>query len=689
MKYQEMFRESEEEAQERYALVTGRIASMKRENSVSEPYRDYFCQVAEFIGLADMILQKEEAGELDDRTMEECREMNERLYADVLPDRYKDSYANPVAATKRLGTKFGKLFCFLYAEIRAMAGYAFEGRKMDMTILCELFVEIYNAFEAKEEPGQKEIRDILYWFFHDYSEVFAYEKVRGMTEPEYDFFNKIVTKSDLFDLRYLFRYGEYVGDCEIKTAEFINSLEEEKICSMADTITEGFRTGYEKIGKDLSKKAAVSLEFPVGFERIAKAVIFNFERLGLKTTVYRNPASSFGRSGGRKRGCYAGSYNRQYEFDHKADAAVYLDKAYVQRRLEAMRAAFETFRKQSGRYAGPVVIETFGEEPFQPAIKPEAVSLDEAQNDLSVFLADCAGKMTNEYIPGDERSFTIISYPVPAIGSRFEEIFRETAKINALDAMQYQTMQQKLIDILDTARKVHITGRGENKTDLWVSIWPLKDKTRETAFENCVADVNIPAGEVFTSPSLKGTSGKLHVSKAYLNDLEYLDLEIDFKDGMTERYTCANFQEEEENRKLIYENLLHRNKALPMGEFAIGTNTAAYRMSKDFDIAKRLPILIAEKTGPHFALGDTCYSHAEDTEVFNPDGKEIVARDNEISIRRKEEGGKAYFNCHTDITIPYDELDCVTAVAADGSSRDVISGGKFAVPGTEELNQYL
>ena len=126
-----------------------------------------------------------------------------------------------------------------------------------------------------------------------------------------------------------------------------------------------------------------------------------------------------------------------------------------------------------------------------------------------------------------------------------------------------------------------------------------------------------------------------------------------------------------------------------MGEFAIGTNTTAYRMAKTYGIAEKLPILIAEKTGPHFAIGDTCYSHAEDTKVFNPDGKEIIARDNEISILRKDDPAKAYFHCHTDITIPYDELDAITAVLADGSCADVIRDGKFVVEGTEELNLPL
>ena len=119
---------------------------------------------------------------------------------------------------------------------------------------------------------------------------------------------------------------------------------------------------------------------------------------------------------------------------------------------------------------------------------------------------------------------------------------------------------------------------------------PLKDATKESAFENCVADVNIPVGEVFTSPVLKGTTGKLFVSQVYLNELKYLNLEIDFEDGMIRDYTCTNFEKEEECRKYIKENVLMNHETLPMGEFAIGTNTTAYRMARDFDIADKLPI---------------------------------------------------------------------------------------------------
>ena len=110
-------------------------------------------------------------------------------------------------------------------------------------------------------------------------------------------------------------------------------------------------------------------------------------------------------------------------------------------------------------------------------------------------------------------------------------------------------------------------------------------------------------------------------------------------------------------------------------------------MARDFDIADKLPILIAEKTGPHFAVGDTCYSHEEDMVTYNPDGKQIVARENDFSKLRSEDMSKAYFNCHTDITIPYDELGSICVPGKNGEKISIIEDGRFVLAGTEELNK--
>ena len=132
---------------------------------------------------------------------------------------------------------------------------------------------------------------------------------------------------------------------------------------------------------------------------------------------------------------------------------------------------------------------------------------------------------------------------------------------------------------------------------------------------------------------------------------------------------------------------MYNNETLPLGEFAIGTNTTAYMAVKKYKIEDCVPILIAEKTGPHFAIGDTCYCREEDVVSYNPDGKRLVAKENEYSKMRYSHPDKAYFNCHTDITISYDELLEVTAVEENGKETPVIRNRRFVLAGLEELNK--
>lgn len=677
-----------EDIKERYELVTERIEAIVTEENVKEPYLDYFKKTAGFLQKLNQTFTFAREGKLKEESLEALKKRNEFFYQDIFEENYERNYANPAYAVEVFGEEFGGILSFLYAELRGCIGFAYEQRMQALTIFFEFFVEIYGIFE-QEPIDKREIEQTIYWFYHDYSELFVERNVREMVDPELDFFTNLVMNADLSDMRYLYQYGEYISDSEITMAEFLLKMDEEKIQSMADTYTEGYRIGFVNMGVDLSKKKTVQIHYPIGFERVVRAAIKNFEKMGLKATISRDPVSSFFNRGNGKRNAYTPAVNKQYEYDHKDDKAYYLDKGLVERRLEVLRTSFEKLKELAYVHAGPAVIEVFGEKPFEPKNKAANAHYTESQQQLNVYYANMAGQITNEYIKGDERSFTIIAYPLPTIGAQFEEIFAETVKLNTLDYKLYQDMQQKIIDVLDSGERVHVLGSNGNKTDLTVQLYRLKNPQKETIFENCVADVNIPVGEVFTSPVLKGTNGVLHVSQVYLNELNFLNLELTFKDGMITDYSCTNFETEEENRKYIRENVLKHHDTLPMGEFAIGTNTTAYRMARDYDIAAKLPILIAEKTGPHFAVGDTCYSHMEDMSLHNPDGKEIVAKENEVAALRKEDQSKAYFNCHTDITIPYDELGSITVLRADGTSEEIIRDGRFVVAGCEELNKPL
>ena len=690
MKIQEMWRAENDRITERYDLAIGRIAAMADEKSVAEPFYDYFQRLAVFAGLIDETLRKQMREELSEVSLDELKEQNQRLYEDILPGQYEKSYADPAYAVAELGEDYGRMLSFFYAELRNGILFAFECRQTEVTILFETLIELYNMFEC-EVPKLSSVRDTLYWFVSDYSDVTVTYRVRETLDPALTFARDIIMAEDLGDLRYLYRFGDYISGTELAMAGFMNTLPQETIEKMADTFTEGYCRGFETMGRDLSCKKTIVIRYELGLERMVRQAVLNFEKLGLEAILYRAPLWSVNQSPNarRKAGYHGTSANIQYEYDHRYDSALYYDKAFKERKLAVLRTAYETYKGLARDYAGPALVETFGRDGFQPVNKPEAYAHSEQQQKLAIEYANEAMQLTNQYIPGDETSFTIIAFPLPDIGADFEEIFKETIRINTLDYEKYKAIQQSIIDALDQAEHVEITGKGSNATALSVSLHELTEPDRQTNFENCVADVNIPLGEVFTSPILKGTNGTLAVSSFYLGDIQFKDITMEFVDGMIVDYGCSNFADAGEGKALIRQQILKNHDTLPMGEFAIGTNTAAYAMAKRFGIIEKLPILIVEKMGPHFAVGDTCYSWSEDSPVYNPDGKEVIARDNEISIIRKDDVAKAYYGCHTDITIPYSELGDIEAVKADGSRIAIIRDGRFVLPGTEDLNKDL
>ncbi len=680
--------ESEENAViERYQLSIGRIKQILGENTVPTPFHDYFVQVAGFINKIDEVLQLLKQSRWDSLNEVEMKAINASLYQDILGDNYQKSYANPKVAAEKLGTQYGSMLSFLYAEIRGEIAYVYEERILYLAICNELFIEIYNCFEGETIPEYKSLEEIVYWYASDYCDVFLADRIQEQLNPEGSFATNIIEESDLSDIRYLYRFGEYISENERGTAIHLMELPEETIQKMADVYTEGYRMGFVNTGKDISKKSVVNIRYVLGFERVIRKAIQNFYVMGLKPTIYRAAVSVITKRQQHKVGYCGGIANKQYEYDHRLDQGLFLDKRYVERKLDITKNVYEKNKGLAEQFAGPAVMEVFGERPFAPVSKAEAIKLDDKQEKLAQLYDNKSSQITNQYIKGEERSFTIVAYPIPEIGADYNEIFDKVIEINTLDAKLHEKVQQIMIDALDQGKYLHIKGGEHNTTDLIVQLYRLNDVTKETIFENCVADVNIPVGEVFTSPVLKGTNGILNVSKVYLNELQYLNLTIEFIDGKITKYSCDNFAQEEENQAYIKENILMNHKSLPLGEFAIGTNTTAYVVAKQYQIEDKMPILIAEKMGPHFAVGDTCYSWSEENQIFNPNGKEIVAKDNECSILRKTDVNNAYYQCHTDITIPYEELKEITVHKEDGSAIDIIRDGRFVLPGTEILNK--
>lgn len=656
---------------EQYNTEIDKIKNINKNCKISSNLKNYFLETSEFILILKEITDKVATKEIENLSLEELKELNKRLFNDILEENYDLSYGNPDFAVKNLGKELGQILSMLYAKLREHIEDAYSYKLFAMIKDLELYNMVYSLLE-KDSEDIISLKELISSHAFEVNKMNSDLYYRKFIDKNLNYYAKIVEDSDLNDLRYLYKYDSYITDREIKIAKYFNNVSEKDMESMVKTYTEGFKRGYVLGNLDLESKKFVRIYYSIGFERMAKIACKRFADMGL-TAIYT---------------LYQPYYtNRQFKYDHRYDFALFFDEKYIELNLENRRVAGEKYKELLGTDAGPAAIETFGEKNFQPVNKETVISLTKHQQNLFSNLNRELTIQFSKYLKRNESSFTIIAYPTPDIGENFEEIFNETVKVNNLDNELYVKIQQRIIDVLDQGDYVHVLGMGKNKTDIKVNLYDLKDPSKETIFENCTADVNIPVGEVFTSPVLKGTNGKLHVTEVFLNGLKYKNLEIDLKEGMIDDYTCDNFEKEEDNKKFIKENILNNHETIPIGEFAIGTNTTAYMMGQKYKIQDKLPILIAEKTGPHFAMGDTCYSMSEENKVYNPDGKEIVAKDNECSILRKTDMSKAYFGCHTDITIPYDELGEISVYTKDGIKTVIIKDGKFVLEGTEKLNE--
>jgi len=604
---------------------------------------------------------------------ETLKQQNYELHKEKFDENYKNSYANPEYAHKCFA-EFGKLNSYLFSQILWLPKYAFEYDVLKIFQVADLFLKYYYCWKHNQDDIEM-MTDVFRTNELTTMYELCYSSYEKRFSPKFDFYSLWIKTVDLSDLRYLFYYGDYIDDNTIQLAKYLNTLTQDKVDSIMRQTANAYIESFAESGKRYIRKKTVCLRIPIGMERLARSLIREMEeRYQFKVCMsYMIPSDHF----------------KQFEYDHRFSSAIFLDEQYTERFLVKVKSVLDDHGKLIRSCSGTIILDPFGEKPFSPVNKPECLKLSEEQIALNQKIITKTSLIYNKYYRRNENSFCIIAFPTPAIGKNFADIFQHIIDINMLNHDHWQHIQQFIIDALDQADYVHIKGCGDNNTDLKVKLPTLLNHSTETNFCNCGATVNIPVGEVFCTPQLTGTKGILHIPNTFLNGLQFTHLALTFTDGRITDYTCKNYENEAENKKYIAENLLFPHTSLPLGEFAIGTNTLAYQVAKKYKILPVLPILIIEKMGPHFAIGDTCYSWEEDAPVYNPDKKQIISRDNEQSILRKAGNPNAYYNIHTDITLPFDEIGSIRAVTANGKKIDIIKKGKFVLPGTQELNDYL
>lgn len=147
---------------------------------------------------------------------------------------------------------------------------------------------------------------------------------------------------------------------------------------------------------------------------------------------------------------------------------------------------------------------------------------------------------------------------------------------------RFSARQQKIVDWLKGKERVHLKGK---ETDLRLSI-------AGRDFVNCDGRYNMPDGEVFSGPVEDSVEGHVYFSyPAIYGGREVTGVRLWFEKGKVVKATA------EKNEVFLNKTLDTDAGARYVGEFAIGTNDAIQRFTRE--------ILFDEKIGGsfHMALG--------------------------------------------------------------------------------------
>ena len=82
----------------------------------------------------------------------------------------------------------------------------------------------------------------------------------------------------------------------------------------------------------------------IALERMIRAAILQFREMGLEPVISR---------GARRTWVAGASANKQYDYDHRNDEALYLNEDLVKRRLRAMQVKYDEYKELAGMPALP------------------------------------------------------------------------------------------------------------------------------------------------------------------------------------------------------------------------------------------------------------------------------------------------------------------------------------------------
>ena len=359
---------------ERYTLAMGRIRRIGEDDLIPAPFDMYFRETAAFICRLDRVRERLRRRDPADLPAGDLQEENRELYEDILPENYAHSYADPAFAVQCFGEAHGRSLCCLSAALRRMIGYVFDGLTEPALLYMELFLEVYNRFEQVPLPSSRALREILYWFVCDSSEILLSERIRmnaGVTEGAAA---EILMKADFRDLNYLYRYGEYITEAEKERARDLNERKEEEIDKTALALVREWKE------RAFAEQRIVKICYPLGCERIVRRAAEMFKEIDVHPVFCRKDPGGISAAAGLWEGYAGAEANIQYRCDHVEDPAIFLDRRSASRILGAIRHACASLPSPGAAF--PPAVSLLEKSLPAPARKEEALKLSEKQRKI-------------------------------------------------------------------------------------------------------------------------------------------------------------------------------------------------------------------------------------------------------------------------------------------------------------------
>ncbi|MCK4255853.1 leucyl aminopeptidase, partial [candidate division WOR-3 bacterium] len=393
------------------------------------------------------------------KTFEELQRENDEFYSELFLKNYKKNYPEPTYCVNIFSDGFGQLLSCFYIEYRQFITHTFYHKIYKMEEYNRLFIDVFDYIRNNKIEYETLKRLITAHQKKDKTNEIIF-RMKEQFDIDFRYFKDIVEKADISDLRYLFSYGKFITDNEIKTAKYLLNYPKKKIKQLTNQITTAYIKGFIRDNKDITKKSTVGIIFNVGQELIIRQLIKDLKRYNLDATIL---------------GIYSSKASKQYNYDHRFDLALYLDSEYTGLIEKGYSKACKNCSDIMSIFSGLIHFGNFGKLPFTPENKKECLKLSDEQQKLFQIHQNNIMKIQDKYMPRQETSFTAISFPSPEIGENFEKIFEDILEINMLSTDKYELIQQRIIAILDKADFVHVKGREKNKTDIIVKMQEIKN----------------------------------------------------------------------------------------------------------------------------------------------------------------------------------------------------------------------